>query len=171
MKACPTLTLCAAVTADGKLDQTGPVPTAFFAPSPLDAHDIFLIDGKPAKERLIQAFIDHARQLQFVVIDERTDLPAALHRLRAENGVRRAFCFGGPGLFRALLDAKLVHEIHLTVRPGIDGRHGAATLSGVRADFFPASVRCRLLQMEVHAGECLLRYRVLRAGTKRPALT
>ncbi len=170
MKARPTLTLCAAVTVDGKLDQTGPVPTAFFDSSPLDAHDVFLIDGKPAEKRLGQALANPPQRWQFVVFDERSDLPAVLQRLGAENAVRRAFCFGGPGLFRALFDAKLVHEIYLTVRPRIDGRRGAATLSGVSGEFFPASVRCRLLQMEVRTDECLLRYRVLRPGTKRRAL-
>ena len=72
-----------------------------------------------------------------------------------------------PTEFRRLFDEGLVDEIHLTVRPTIDGRRGAATLSGVPGEFFPASIRCRLLKMEVRGRECLLHYRVLRVRPKR----
>ena len=64
---------------------------------------------------------------------------------------------------RALLAAREAGEIHLTVRPRIDGRQGSPTLSGpVTPEFFPRSLACRLLSMETRRGECLLRYRVLR---------
>lgn len=68
----------------------------------------------------------------------------------------------------ALLVAGRVREIHLTVRPRVDGRRDAPTLSGPPTpEFFPASLACRLLRMETLGGECVLQYRVLRRA--RPA--
>lgn len=70
---------------------------------------------------------------------------------------------------RRLFDENLVAEIRLLVRPTIDGRRGAATLSGLPGEYFPASIRLRLLSMEVRGGECVLHYRVRRPRAKRPA--
>ena len=84
------------------------------------------------------------------------------------KGSDGSFCGGGPRLFRALLDARLVDDLRLLVRPRIDGRRGAATLSGVPGEFFPASIHLRLLKMEVRGGECLLHYRVRRTPAKPP---
>ena len=70
---------------------------------------------------------------------------------------------------RALLAAGAVRELHLTVRPQVDGRHDAPTLTGPPTpEFFPQSLACRLLHMETHGGECLLRYRVLRRARTAP---
>ena len=68
-------------------------------------------------------------------------------------------------MFRGLLEAGLADELCLCVRPRIDGRRGGATLSGVGGEFFPASVACRLVKMEVAGDECFLRYRVVE-GTR-----
>ena len=89
----------------------------------------------------------------------RAQLLDAVRRLRGEFP-RRVLCFGGAGLFRGLLEAGLVDELCLCVRPRIDGRRGTGTLSGVGGGFFPASVACRLTKMEVAGDECFLRYRV-----------
>ena len=63
----------------------------------------------------------------------------------------------------ALLTTGRVREIHLTVRPLVDGRRDAPTLSGPPTpEFFPHSLACRLLGMETCGDQCLLRYRVLR---------
>ena len=72
-----------------------------------------------------------------------------------------------PAELRRLCGDDLGGEIHLTVRPVIDGRRGAPTLGGGPGEFFPASIRCRLLKMEVLGRECLLHYRVLRTRAKR----
>ena len=75
----------------------------------------------------------------------------------------RVLCFGGAVLFRALLVAGWVDELHLVVSPRIDGRRHAPTLSGPPgAEFFPASVACRLQRMEVRGNQCFLRYQVAR---------
>ena len=63
----------------------------------------------------------------------------------------------------ALLLAGDVRELRLTIRPRIDGRRDAPTLSGPPTpEFFPRSLACRLLRMETRGGECLLHYRGLR---------
>lgn len=68
-----------------------------------------------------------------------------------------------PTQCRALLVDGMVNEIHLAVRPCIDGRRDSPTLSGPPTpEFFPRSLACRLLRMETRDGECLLRYRVSR---------
>ena len=68
-----------------------------------------------------------------------------------------------PTQCRALLVSGVVNEIHLTIRPRIDGHRDSPTLSGPPTpEFFPRSLACRLLRMETRDGECLLHYRVLR---------
>ena len=68
-----------------------------------------------------------------------------------------------PDQFRALLEAGQVDDLYLLVRPRIDGRGAAPTLSGpFTPEFFPRSISCRLRRMEVVDGECLLHYTVAR---------
>ena len=85
--------------------------------------------------------------------------PAMLAALPA--GVRQVICRGPAGAFRALLDAGRVDELELWVGLRVDGRRDAATLSGPPgADFFPASIECRLLKVERREDGCWLHYRV-----------
>ncbi len=155
----PRVTLCAAITVDGKLDDGLP-PEAWaeiFAPQP---GDVLLVDHRAAKAA------SPARRL--VAVDGRADLAVQLRGLRVDQEVRRVFCLGGPTLFRRLLDENLVDELCLRVRLRIDGRRGATTLSGVPGEYFPASIHLRLLAMEVRGDECVLHYRVRRTVAKRP---
>ena len=89
------------------------------------------------------------------------DLAAMLSTLHAEYRVRRIVCEGGPRLFRALLSAELVDELHLTVCPRIFAGKKAPTLTGIVGDFLPRSIRCTLREMRVVDGECFLRYRMI----------
>ncbi len=140
MKTRPDVTVCAAITADGKLAAAGATPEDF-APQPGDV---------------------------LLTLNAHEDPAERLRGLRARSSVGRVVCLGGPASFRRLFDDNLVAEIWLLVRPTIDGRRGAATLSGVPGGFFPASIRCRLLKMEARGDECLLRYRVLRTKPSEP---
>ena len=88
------------------------------------------------------------------------NLPAMLATLRADYGVKRLVCEGGAQIFRALLTAGLVDELHTTLSPRIFGGEKAPTLTGLAGAFLPGSVPLALKKMEVIGGECFLRYRV-----------
>ena len=110
----PRVALCAAITFDGKLDTSAPLPPTF--------HDF----------------------------------------LASEDGDQLV---DDPDRFRALFDAGRVDDVYLLVRPRVDGRRDAPTLSGpFTPEFFPRSISCRLRRMEVVSGECLLHYTVIRGG-------
>jgi 2,5-diamino-6-(ribosylamino)-4(3H)-pyrimidinone 5'-phosphate reductase len=90
------------------------------------------------------------------------NLAVMLATLRADYGVRRVVCEGGPRLFRGLIEQQLVDEIHLTLAPRIFGGAGAPTVTGIAGDFLSRSTHCTLRAMEIIDGECFLRYRVKR---------
>jgi 5-amino-6-(5-phosphoribosylamino)uracil reductase len=85
-----------------------------------------------------------------------------METLRSHYGVKRLVCEGGAQIFRSLLTAGLVDEIHLTCVPRIFGGLAAPTLTGLAGDFLPRSAELRLRSMEVVDGECFLRYKVAR---------
>jgi riboflavin-specific deaminase-like protein len=88
-------------------------------------------------------------------------LPAMMATLRSEYGVERLVCEGGAQVFRSLLTADLIDEIHVTFAPRIFGGKDAPTLTGVARDFLPSSIPLQLREMKVVEGECFLRYRVV----------
>ncbi len=88
------------------------------------------------------------------------DLADMLATLRREYRVRRLVCEGGGQIFRALLTAGLVDELHVTLCPRIFGGAGAPTLTGVAGDFLPRGIPLVRKKMEVIDGECFLRYRI-----------
>jgi len=90
------------------------------------------------------------------------NLTTMLATLRTEYGVKRLVCEGGAQIFRSLLEAGLIDEIHTTLVPRIFGGRDAPTLTGIAGKFLPRSVELRLKTMEVIEGECFLRYRVVR---------
>jgi riboflavin-specific deaminase-like protein len=97
------------------------------------------------------------------------DLLGMLHDLRRRHAVKHVICEGGPTLLRSLLELDLVDELFLTVCPRVFGGAEAPTLTGLPGAFVPASIRCKLLEMQVHEGECFLRYRVVRPRPKAAA--
>ena len=90
------------------------------------------------------------------------DLALALATLRRTHRVRRLVCEGGGTLFRNLISAGLVDELHLTLCPRIFGGRGAPTLTGVASDFLPHSAGLRLIEMLPVGDECFTRWKVLR---------
>ena len=90
------------------------------------------------------------------------DLPLALAALRGNYKIRRLVCEGGGTLFRNLLAAGLVDELHLTLCPHIFGGRGAPTLTGIASDFLPHSTSLRLVEMLPIGDECFTRWKVLR---------
>lgn len=87
-------------------------------------------------------------------------LPAMLATLRADYGVKQLVCEGGAQVFRSLLTAGLVDELHVTLAPRIFGGRTAPTLTSISGDFLANSVALKLRATEVVEGECFLRYHV-----------
>ena len=87
-------------------------------------------------------------------------LASMLATLRTEYKVKHLVCEGGAQVFRSLLAAGLVDELHVTFAPHIFGGKDAPTLTGIAGEFLPKSVPLELRKMEVIGTECFLRYRV-----------
>jgi riboflavin-specific deaminase-like protein len=88
------------------------------------------------------------------------NLAAMLATLRSEYAVKRLVCEGGSQIFRALLSAGCIDELHLTLAPRIFGGRAAPTLTGLPGHFLASSTPLRLRSMEIIDGECFLRFRV-----------
>ena len=89
-------------------------------------------------------------------------LPDMLATLHSEYGVRRLVCEGGAQVFRSLLEAGLIDEVHVTSTPHLFGSRRAPTLTGLAGRFLPKSTALTLEGMKVVEDECFLRYRVTR---------
>jgi riboflavin-specific deaminase-like protein len=98
----------------------------------------------------------------FLHLSDRVNLAAMLATLREEYRVKRIVCEGGGTLFKAMLAAGLVDELHLTLCPRIFGSAKATTLTGLAGEWLPKSTRLRLVEMLPAGDECFTRWRVLR---------
>ena len=154
----PHVTLCAAITFDGKLDAADPLPPALLNALVLTDGDRLLADTATAAALPPE----HARNVHRPPRTGWDGVPRAVRALLADPGVRRVLCLGGARTFPALLDAGLADDLLLLVRPRVDGHSAAPTLSGPPTpEFFPRSISCRLRRMEVVGSECLLHYTVV----------
>lgn len=90
------------------------------------------------------------------------DLARMLLQLRADYGIRRVACEGGPILFRSLLELQLIDQLNVTIAPFLFGGETAPTLTGTGREFFPHGVRCSLTKMETVGQECFLTYKLKR---------
>jgi 2,5-diamino-6-(ribosylamino)-4(3H)-pyrimidinone 5'-phosphate reductase len=88
------------------------------------------------------------------------DLAWMLQQLRSDYKIRHVACEGGAELFRSLLEQDLVDQLNLTIAPFLFGGAAAPTLTGLRRDFLPASVRCSLKAMRTVGDECFLTYQI-----------
>ena len=168
------MVLCATLTADGKLDAATPaLPPALYGGDADPARHpwgklyhaaaFVLVDTAVGGTLLMpQAAVRTLVNFELGRADAPEILAQTLERLWREGATGNLLCFGGAGLFRGLLEAGLVDELHLIVRPQVDSRRGSASLSGADGEFFPGSVACRLLRMQTVGDECLLHYRVIR---------
>jgi riboflavin-specific deaminase-like protein len=106
-----------------------------------------------------QAALKDKTTLHLSESDE-VDLRAMLETLRSKYKVCRLACEGGPKLFRALLELGLVDQLNLTIAPYMFGGAKAPTLTGLSAEFLPASVHCSLIATRTIGDECFLTYRI-----------
>ncbi len=98
----------------------------------------------------------------FLHLADSVNLPAMLATLREEYRVKRLVCEGGGTLFKALLAADLVDELHLTLCPLIFGSAKATTLTGIAGDWLPKSTHLRLAEMLPAGDDFFTRWRVVR---------
>ena len=139
------------LTNSGRIDPAARIFTKTFSPIV-----IFSTTRMPARTRAALA----AQADVWLHESASVNLAAMLATLRTDYGVRRLVCEGGAQIFRALLAAGLMDELHVTLCPRIFGGAKAPTLTGVAGAFLPASVPLTLRKMEVIDGECFLRYRL-----------
>jgi riboflavin-specific deaminase-like protein len=98
----------------------------------------------------------------FLHLADTVNLAAMLATLREEYRIKRLVCEGGGTLFRALLAADLVDELHLTICPRIFGSAKAPTLTGIAGDWLPKSTQLKLAELLPAGDECFTRWRVVR---------
>ena len=94
------------------------------------------------------------------------DLAWMLQQLRRDYRVRTVACEGGAALFRSMIELGLINQLNLTIAPYLFGGKTAPTLTGLSADFLPASVRCTLKDMRTVGDECFLTYRIRPRASK-----
>ena len=128
----------------------------FFVGGP-DGTLVLTTEGAPPGREL--ALRDHAQILR--IGRHSVDLPAALHRLRADFGIARLLVEGGPSLNQALLDLDLVDEVFWTIAPKLAGGRGLTLIQG-DAPSTAIAARLDLVSLHEHAGELFARYRVVR---------
>jgi riboflavin-specific deaminase-like protein len=107
-----------------------------------------------ASERSLDGVCADVRYLRFGAVD----LPAALARLREEDGVRSILCEGGPHLNATLLAEGLLDELFLTTVPVLAGAAGELSIMDGAA--LEAPVALTLRWMLEHEGELFARYAI-----------
>ena len=92
--------------------------------------------------------------------DGRPDLSKTLQTLKLDYDVERLLVEGGPTLNRALICAKLVDEIFLTLTPKLLGADATSGTGTILRGALPATVDLYLLSAHLAADELFLRYAV-----------
>ena len=78
----------------------------------------------------VRRWLDRVADVRIEERTKRVDLRRALAVLAKDYGVRRVMCEGGAELFRSLVDAGLVQDLHVTIAPLVIGGVDAPTLIG-----------------------------------------
>lgn len=126
---------------DGRRDPSAPIVVA---------------TSRNAPEGRRQALAEVAEVVTFG--DDTVDL-RALSRWCVDQGYRRVVCEGGPALNGQLLGAGLVDAVVMTVAPQLVSGDAARVATG---PVLEAATALQPVEVHHHAGELLLRYRVVR---------
>jgi riboflavin biosynthesis pyrimidine reductase len=86
----------------------------------------------------------------------RAEIDDGFRRLRTELGIRSVLCEGGPHLLAALLQARLVDELHLVIAPKLAG--GQDPLTIVTGPTLDPPAELELLSLHESGGYLFLRY-------------
>jgi riboflavin-specific deaminase-like protein len=120
---------------------------------------ILMISSDAISEERAEALGQKAKVLRIApAMDGRPDLSKTLQTLKLDYDVERLLVEGGPTLNRALICAKLVDEIFLTLAPKLLGADDTPGTGTILRGALPAAVDLHLLSVHVAADELFLRY-------------
>jgi riboflavin-specific deaminase-like protein len=119
---------------------------------------VFTTKAMPSR---IRSWLEQVADVRVEPRAKQVDLRRALRVLAEDYKVHRAVCEGGPTLLRGLLEAGLLHRLHVTLAPVIFGGAEAPTLRGpAGAGLLGKSVRLGLESVWVEGGEAFATYKV-----------
>lgn len=117
---------------------------------------VFSTQAMPAATR---RWLDKIADVRIEPRGKSVDPRRALQILAKDYGVRSALCEGGAELFRSLVDARLVRELHVTFAPLVIGGEDAPTLLGpARTSLLPRSIPLRLKKFRQEGDEVFASY-------------
>jgi riboflavin-specific deaminase-like protein len=142
------------VSGSGSVDPRARIFQRRFSP-------ILILTSAQVSERRLQRLRGLADDV-FVSENEKLDFVQALRWLRLRWNVKRLLCEGGGELNDALLRARVVSQIHLTVCPLILGGRSAPSIAdGIGWSSLVQATRCRLKSRRQIGDEQFLVYDVL----------
>ncbi|MGN6641622.1 MAG: RibD family protein, partial [Verrucomicrobiota bacterium] len=126
---------------------------------------IILLTTKRAGERRLKQLRTLADDVK-ICGETEIDFRFALRWLHHKWGVKRLLCEGGGELHSALLRAKLVDELHLTICPKVfGGRHAPSISDGAGAASLSKATRLELKSRKRVGDELFLIYRAVNSDS------
>jgi 2,5-diamino-6-(ribosylamino)-4(3H)-pyrimidinone 5'-phosphate reductase len=128
----------------------------------LDGDHLICVVSERAPEDYLKMLRE--KGISYVVSGEASvDLGQAAELLSEHFGIRTLLLEGGGHINGAFLEADLVDEVSLLIVPGIDGRHGVATVFDGLSPNRTAAVPLKLKSMQQRkSGTLWVRYEVVR---------
>ena len=126
-----------------------------------EGQTVLVISSDAISEERAEALGQKAKVLRIAPArDGRPDLSKTLQTLKRDYAVERLLVEGGPTLNRALISAKLVDEIFLTLAPKLLGADAIPETGTILRGALPATVDLHLLSAHLAGDELFLRYSV-----------
>jgi riboflavin biosynthesis pyrimidine reductase len=133
-----------------------------FSRADMNGDHLVILLGRDVPDRHLAELASDG--ISYIVADgPGIDLPAMLHALGSELGIRRLLLEGGGGINGSFLAAGLVDEISLIIAPAVDGRSAGRAVFESGEDGLADKVQLSLTTCEkLKGGAVHLRYAVVR---------